>query len=196
MNETSLSLLDRVRKSADSESWDRLVGLYTPLLKRWLGRYEIQHSDADDIVQEVLAAVVNDLPKFQHSQRAGAFRSWLRAILVNRVRGFWRSRKYRPIATGTSGLDKRLQQLQDDASDLSRIWDREHDEQVMKQLMEAVRPQFEPKTWEAFRHQVIDGQRADAVAQQLGMSLSSVYMAKSRVLSALRRESEGLIESL
>lgn len=196
MNETSLSLLDRVRQSADSESWDRLVGLYTPLLKRWLGRYEIQHSDAEDIVQEVLAAVVADLPKFQHSQRTGAFRSWLRTILVNRVRSFWRSRKYRPIATGTSSLDERLNQLQDDTSDLSRIWNREHDEHVIKRLTEAVRPQFEPKTWQAFRRQVIDGERADAVAQELDTSLSSVYMAKSRVLSALRRESEGLIENL
>ena len=44
------------------------------------------------------------------------------------------------------------------------------------------------------RRQVIDGERADVVARELDTSLSSVYMAKSRVLSALRRESEGLVE--
>jgi RNA polymerase sigma-70 factor (ECF subfamily) len=195
MNETSLSLLDRVRQSADSESWRRLVGLYAPLLKRWLGQYEIQHSDAEDIVQDVLAAVVSDLPEFEHNRRTGAFRSWLRTILVHRVRNFWRSRKYRPAATGTSSLDERLDQLEDDASQMSRIWNREHDEYVIRRLTEAVRPQFEPRTWQAFHRQVIDGERADAVARGLGMSLSSVYMAKSRVLSALRRESEGLVES-
>jgi RNA polymerase sigma-70 factor (ECF subfamily) len=78
---------------------------------------------------------------------------------------------------------------------LSRIWNREHDEHVVKRLMESVRTQFEPKTWQAFRRQVIDGERADVVAQELGTSLGSVYMAKSRVLSALRRESEGLVEN-
>ena len=191
---TSLSLLDKLIRQSDSESWTRLVDIYTPLSKRWLARYEIQHSDAEDIVQEVLTAVVSDLPKFQHSQRTGAFRSWLRTILVNRVRNFWRSRKYRPTATGTSSLDERLNQLKDDTSDLSRIWNREHDEHVVKRLMETVQTQFEPKTWQAFRRQVVDGERADVVAQELNTSLSSVYMAKSRVLSALRRESEGLVE--
>ena len=163
-------------------------------MKRWLGRYEIQDSDAEDLIQEVLTAVVTDLPKFQHNERTGAFRSWLRTILVNRVRNFWRSRKRRPVATGTSSLDERLNQLQDDGSELSQIWNREHDEHVVKRLMEQVRPRFESKTWQAFYLQVVDGRRADAVAQQLDASLASVYMAKSRVLSALRRESEGLID--
>ncbi len=86
MNETSLSLLDRIRETSDAESWDRLVALYAPLLKRWVRRYEVQDADADDIVQEVLAALLNELPKFQHNRQTGAFRSWLRTILVNRVR--------------------------------------------------------------------------------------------------------------
>lgn len=196
MNETSLSLLDRVRQSADSESWDRLVRLYAPLMKHWLGRYEIQDSDIDDLVQEVLTTVVTELPKFEHNQRAGAFRSWLRTILVNRVRNFWRSRKQRPIATGTSSLDEQLNQLQDDTSELSQIWNREHDEYLIKRLMQDVQGKFESKTWKAFHRQVVDGQKADVVAQELGDSLASVYMAKSRVLSALRRESKGLIDKI
>ncbi len=196
MNETSLSLLDRIRETSDSESWGRLVSLYRPLLKRWVLRYEVQDSDADDIVQEVLAVVLNDLPTFQHNKRTGAFRSWLRTILVNRVREFWRARKYQPVATGTSSLDEKLNQLQDDASELSQIWNREHDEYVLKRLLKAVQSQFEPKTREAFHRQVVDGQKAERVAQVLEMSTSGVYMAKSRVLSALRRESEGLIDKL
>jgi RNA polymerase sigma-70 factor (ECF subfamily) len=64
----------------------------------------------------------------------------------------------------------------------------------MQQLLEAVRPNFAPQTWQAFRLQVIEGRRADAVARELGLSLSSVYVAKSRILTALRREAEGLIE--
>ena len=48
VEETSLSLLDRVCQETDSESWDRLVELYAPLLKRRLKRYDVQHSDAGD----------------------------------------------------------------------------------------------------------------------------------------------------
>ena len=196
MNETSFSLLDRVRETSDSESWSRLVALYAPLLKRWAGQYEVQDSDADDIVQEVLAVVLTDLPKFQHNQRTGAFRSWLRTILVNRVREFWRARKFQPVATGTSSIDEKLNQLQDDTSEVSQIWNREHNQYVLKRLMKAIQSQFERKTWQAFHRQVVDGQKSERVAQDLKMSTSGVYMAKSRVLSALRRESEGLIDEL
>ena len=194
MEETSLSLLDRIRETSDAESWDRLVALYAPLLKRWLRRYEIQDSDAEDITQEVMAALLNDLPKFRHNEQTGAFRSWLRRILVHRVRRFWRSRDRQPVATGTSSIDEQLNQLQDDTSEVSQIWNREHDKYVLRRLMTSMQSQFEPKTWQAFERQVLHGHKPEIVAGDLEMSMSGVYTAKYRVLNALRRESEGLID--
>jgi len=152
MNEsTSLSLLDRVTNTADSESWDRLVELYVPLMRRWLSQYEVQHSDTDDLIQEVLAVVVQELPQFNHNQQTGAFRNWLRKILVFRLQNLWRSRKYEPQAKGTSSLLEQLHQLEDDGSEVSRFWNADHDQHVVSQLMELVRPRFQTKTWEAFR---------------------------------------------
>ena len=196
MNSTSISLLNRLQQTDDSENWNRLVDLYAPLLRAWLRKYEVQDSDADDLVQEVLATVLKDLPEFEHNQRTGAFRTWLRTILANRVKLFWRSQKYRPLASGTSSLDERLNQLQHGGSEVSQMWNREHDDYVLKRLMKTVETQFEPKTWQAFHRQVVDGERANIVARELDMSLSSVYMAKSRVLSALRRESKGLVDQI
>lgn len=194
MNETSLSLLDRVRSTAGDDAWPRLVEVYSPLLRSWLTRFEIESADADDLVQEVLLAVSRELPAFQHSGRVGAFRNWLRTILVHRVRNFWRSRNYRPVAAGGSTWMEQLQQLEDESSNVSLEWNLEHDRHVMARLLELVRPRFEDKTWEAFRRQMLDGQRADVVATELDMPLNSVYVARSRVLSTLRREAAGLID--
>jgi RNA polymerase sigma-70 factor (ECF subfamily) len=154
----------------------------------------VQDSDADDLTQDVLLVVLRELPRFEHNRRPGAFRRWLRTILVHRVRDFWKRRRRTPTATGATSFHQQLDQLADDASPVSQRWDREHDEHVMQQLLEAVRPGFAPQTWQAFHLQVIEGRRADAVARELGLSLSSVYVAKSRILTALRREAEGLIE--
>ena len=74
MNETSLSLLDRAREAPNDGSWDRLVNVYSPLLRGWLARLGVRPADADDLVQEILFAVSRDLKKFQHSGRNGAFR--------------------------------------------------------------------------------------------------------------------------
>ncbi len=195
MPETSLSLLNRLRRSPESEAWNRLVALYAPLLKAWLRRYDVQDSDADDLVQEVLLAVSKDLDKFNHCGQPGAFRGWLRAILVNRLRNFWRARDRRPHARDSSDLDSRLNQLDDPASELSQIWNREHDQYVLGQLLALVEPHFAPNTWKAFHRVALVGCRADVVAQELEISLNAVFVAKSRVLSRLRLEAEGLIES-
>src|SRR5918997_643845 len=116
MDETSLSLLGRIHQSADRQAWDRLNGLYAPLLARWLRKYDVQTSDVDDLVQEVLMAVARDLKSFEHGGQPGAFRAWLRAILANRLRNFWRARGRRPQARGDADLERRLDQLQDEAS--------------------------------------------------------------------------------
>lgn len=194
MNDTSLSLLDQLRQDPHPAAWGRFVALYEPLLQSWLLRLEVQPSDADDLVQEVLLAVTRELPQFAHAQRAGAFRAWLRRILVNRVRDFWRKRDYRPLAPGTTGFHAQLEQLEDDASHMSQLWDREHDESVMQRLMESVRSRFTPQTWQAFRRLVVDEAPPESVASELGMSVGSVYVAKSRVLSVLRQAAAGLVD--
>lgn len=193
--DTSLSLLDRLRHSNDADLWNQLVTLYSPLLRQWLRAYDVQAADADDLMQEVLTVAVRELPSFRHNEQPGAFRNWLRKTLVNRLRNFWRGRQQETVALGGSSVWERLNQLEDDASQVSSDWNTEHDRAVLSRLIELVRPAFLPKTWEAFRRQMFGGQRADQVAAELEMSLSSVYVARSRVLAALRREATGLIDS-
>jgi RNA polymerase sigma-70 factor (ECF subfamily) len=93
--------------------------LYAPLIRAWLRKYDVQDSDADDLVQDVLLAVSKDLSKFEHAGQPGAFRGWLKAILINRLRKFWRARDRRAQAKRDSDIDARLAQLDDPASEMS-----------------------------------------------------------------------------
>jgi RNA polymerase sigma-70 factor (ECF subfamily) len=110
--ETSISMLERLRDGTDLSSWQRFVDLYMPLIRGWLRHHGLQDTDADDLVQEVLAVLPQELPAFEH-RGAGAFRSWLRTMTVNRLRNFWRARQARPAAIGGSDLDHVLDQLED-----------------------------------------------------------------------------------
>ena len=87
-----------------------------------------------------------------------------------------------------------LDELEAPHSDLSRLWDQQHDQHVARRLMELVQPQFEPATWRAFRRVVLDGVKAAVVATELGMTVNAVLLAKSRVLSRLRQEVQGLTD--
>ena len=194
MLETSLSLLDRLRQSPENEDWSRLIEAYSPLLRAWLMRAEVQSADADDLVQEVLLVVHRELPKFEHNQRRGAFRNWLRQIVVHRLRNFWRSHGRLIAAGNDSQLEEQLKQLEDDGSQLSQRWDREHNLAVARKLLDLIESRFTESTRLVFRRLVVDGADADTVAAETGLSLNAIFTAKSRVLRELRRLGQGLLD--
>jgi RNA polymerase sigma-70 factor (ECF subfamily) len=194
MAPTSASLLERLNDRADSDAWSRMVDLYSPMIRSWLGRCGLAEPDIDDISQTVLSAVVANLPKFQHNGRAGAFRRWLRTITVNSLRDKFRRGRNRSDSPGGSAFLSSLNELEDPESGLSQIWDRFHDEHVARTLLAWAEPEFEPKTWQAFRRQVIEESRPATVAAELEISLNAVVIAKCRVLKRLRELSHGLID--
>lgn len=147
MSDTSVSLLERLQHAPDAEAWQRLVQIYTPLIRHWLQRYALAESDRDDLTQDVMAVVVRRLPQFEHNQRQGAFRNWLRTIVTHRLRDFWRAQRSRPQPTGGSDFLRLLEELEDPDSGLSQLWDREHDRHVAQKVLEQIEPHFEPTTW-------------------------------------------------
>lgn len=190
--DTPRSLLDRLARTPAESDWRRLVVLYQPFIARWLGRAGVSDEDAADLSQEVLAVLVKEVPDFRHAQTTGAFRKWLRTIVVNRTRGYWRTKQTRPKNLDESAV---LAGLEDPSSGLSGEWDREHDTHVARQLLSALEGEFAPTTWMAFRRQVMDGVKAAEVAIELGLSTNAVLVAKSRVLRRFRTEAAGLIDS-
>jgi len=194
MSQTSVSLLERLSDRSDSEAWTRLVELYSPLIRGWLGRYDLVESDVDDLSQTVMAAVVANLPDFRHNSRVGAFRTWLRTITVNSARQKFRMDRNRVGSPGGSAFLASLNELDDPDSGLSQVWDRAHDAHVLRTLLTWAEPEFEAKTWQAFRRQVFDQARPKTVAQDLEMTVNAVLVAKSKVLKRLRELSRGLVD--
>jgi RNA polymerase sigma-70 factor (ECF subfamily) len=191
--ETSVSLLERLRTQPNEALWQRLDDLYRPLIRCWLLRDPALRDVVDDLAQEVMAALVTALPAF-HRERPGSFRRWLRQIAVNRLKGYWRSRRHRPNLLAGPTADSALAKLEDPASELSQQWDQEHDQHVLRRLLELIEPEFPPVSWQAFRRVVFDDARPAEVAAELGIAVSAVYVVKSRILKRLREEGRGLVD--
>jgi RNA polymerase sigma-70 factor (ECF subfamily) len=187
---TSRTLLERLKDQRDTQAWRVWTSVYEPWLRGWLARQGLQPADVDDVLQEVLAAVWRGVPQFVHNGRQGAFRVWLRNLLGNKVCDFFRHK--RPAAEQSPEW---LTQLDDPASELSRQWDQEHNQQLIRRLLGVIQADFEPQTWEVFRLLILEDRPAAEVAQACGMSLSAVYTVKSRVLARLREELGGLVEA-
>jgi RNA polymerase sigma-70 factor (ECF subfamily) len=194
MTDTSDSLLERIRLEADPASWQRLTDLYTPWLRGWLRRYVSPPSAAEELVREVLVLLVRELPRFHDDLRPGAFRRALRTTMVNSLRTFWQVRRARSTTGDASAFENSFEQFADDDSAVSRLWDEEHDRHVVRRLLELMKPEFEPATWQAFHLLVLEGKRTAEVAAELGISTNAVRIAKARIQSRLRQEAEGLID--
>jgi len=192
LNPTSLSLLDRLKAARpESSGWDRLQGVYLPLIRGWLSRVPGLGDEAADVAQEVLLVVVREVPRFDR-RREGSFRAWLRQVTVNQVRNDRRRRRRRPVV-GLDPADGFLERLADPHGDLAREWDRDHDRHVVERLLAVVQSDFHPTTWLAFRRFGVDGEPAAQVAADLGLSENAVILAKSRVLKRLRLEAGDLL---
>jgi RNA polymerase sigma-70 factor (ECF subfamily) len=193
MNETRQSLLLRAQ-TGETDAWKDLTDVYRPLILGWLNHQGVPARDLEDLSQEVLLSVVKNLPGFQHSGQRGAFRTWLRTIVCRRAADYWRAIDADTQARGGSGAAAALQAIADPDSELNRQWDEEHDRYVVHCLLDMVEEEFEPITLQAFRRLAFDGISGAEAAQELGLSVAAVYVAKSRVLARIRQKAEGLID--
>lgn len=192
-NVTSVSLLERIRLGASDESWYEFVTLYNSFIERWLLKQRVQPSDAEDIRQEVLSVVLREIRNFEHNGRTGAFRNWLRTITANRLREFWRSGK-RQRNADDADLEALASMLDDATSELSRIWNNDHDRQMLDHLLLRITKQFKPESVDAFRRVAIQQQPIEEVSSELNLTINAIRIAQSRILRALRKAGEGLID--
>jgi RNA polymerase sigma-70 factor (ECF subfamily) len=192
VNPTSLSLLDRLKVARpDASDWNRLQGIYLPLIQRWLSRVPGLGDEAADLAQEVLIVVFREVPRFDR-RREGSFRAWLRQVTVNKTRNYCRKRQRRPTV-GLNSANGFLEQLADPNGDLARDWDCDHDKHVVEKLLALVQPTVSSTTWAAFQRFGVDGIPANRVAEELSVSENAVILAKSRVLRRLREEAGDLL---
>jgi RNA polymerase sigma-70 factor (ECF subfamily) len=192
-SDTSPSLLRRVL-ACDTEAWQRFVTIYAPLVYDWARTQGVPASDAEDIVQEVLAAVSRSLASFRQGQPGVSFRKWLWGICAHKIKDYYRDLRSRTSAEGGSSAYLRLQQVPDTPPAEETEEGRREISQLRRRAVLQLRGLFEPQVWGAFWRVVVEGDAPAEVARALGVSVWAVYKAKSRVLLRLREELEGLVE--
>jgi len=193
-DDTSLTLLQRAREQ-DGQAWQRLVALYAPLIYRVCRVAGVASHDAADVVQEVLTATSRSLGAFHSDQSGDSFRAWLLTISKNKIRDHFRRRAKSPPAVGGTDMQLLMQQVPqltwESSSDGGQF---DSNSNLMRRAIRLVRRDFAEKTWSAFWKTTIEGCDPQEVAHQLGISRSSVYQAKTRVLRRIREEMKGLLD--
>jgi RNA polymerase sigma-70 factor (ECF subfamily) len=181
---TSSGLLDGVKRH-DPEAWCRLAHLYGPLVYGWCRRAGLQARDAEDVLQEVFLTVAARVGEFRHDRAGDTFRGWLRTITHHKLGDWMRRQAKREKAAGGSEALGRLLAVPDmEATDSEA----EETTALYHRALDAIRAEFEGRTWQAFWRVVVEEQSPADVAADLELTRNAVYIARSRVLRRLREE--------
>ena len=192
LSSTSTSLLRRV-KARDSDAWQRLVNLYGPLVYRWAREAQLQDSDATDVMQEVFQAVSGAIERFRHDRPNDSFRGWLWTITKNKVQDHFRERAEQADARGGTTAQLQIDHIPDLPPEEPSDTGAGAATNLPRESLDLIRSEFKDRTWQAFWRVVVAGDKPADVAEDLGMSVAAVYMARSRVIRRVREELEGLL---
>jgi RNA polymerase sigma-70 factor (ECF subfamily) len=183
---TRHTLIVKLRDPADAGAWREFVTLYQPLVYRLARRRGLQDADAQDLCQEVFRAVAGAIGRYDIDPARGHFRGWLARIARNLLINFLTRRPYRLRGSGSTSVQELLEAQPADDPSATAEFDAEYRRRVFQWAAGLVRGEFAPSTWQAFRLTAIDGRTPADAADELGLSVGAVYVARSRVLARLK----------
>ena len=188
LDTTRPSLLLRIRDAADSEAWEVFDAIYRPMVRRFALAHGIGPADADDVVQQCLAAVAKHIPSFEYDPARGRFKGWLRTLVNNRVRNLFRDRRDRQADTHVFGREQQCEAPPEEV--FERIWLEEHLWHCLRELESEVGKQ----TYLAYRRYVLDQRPIEEVCQELGLSRNNVYTIKWRLTERISVRMKALLD--
>jgi RNA polymerase sigma-70 factor (ECF subfamily) len=186
-------LLERIRDAADAPSWDEFWNRYWPLVFRFAKRRGCSDVTAQDVVQDVMIEVFKGRELFHYDPTKGRFRDWLGGVVRNVVS----TRRQRPAerVRGVGGsAEHGLAEFADPRDPTDDDWKDLFDDAVLAALLDVVRREVSPATYQAFELLAIQGLSGSDVARLTGLSRNAAYLARKRVLARLRELGESYRE--
>ena len=181
---TQKSLILRIRDVSDADAWSHFVEIYGPLVYRYGRRQGLQDADAADLSQTVLTEVAHCIDRFDYDAAIGRFRNWLMVIARYKL-----SRLSKKQARHSGSGDTQMLNLLEQhpaGDDFAEKWESEYRDHLFRWAAEQVRHEVEEGTWLAFWRTAVENRSPADVAEELGIKVGTVYVAKSRVLLRIR----------
>ncbi|HEY2883341.1 MAG TPA: sigma-70 family RNA polymerase sigma factor [Pirellulales bacterium] len=185
--ETRNSLLVRLTDRADQAAWHEFAQIYMPVVYRLALRKGLQHADAEDLAQQVLAAVSKAIDRWQSDPTRAKFRTWLHRIAQNLIiNALSRARPDR--GSGDTRTLEHLVHQPAPGSAESEFVRTEFRREVFRWAADQIRHEFREPTWNAFWRTAVDNQTIEEVARHLQLSCGAIYAARSRIMRRLKEK--------
>jgi RNA polymerase sigma factor (sigma-70 family) len=189
---TRRSLLSRLKRWDDQESWQDFFNTYWKLIYGFARRAGLSDAEAQDVVQDTLIAVARQIPNFKYDPALGSFKSWLFLVTHRRIMDHLRKEYRRGKGRVTQGNTARttlLARIPEPAgSDLDAIWEEEWKQWLFDRALQRVKSKVQPEHFQIFDCYVRKEWPVKEVAQTFGVSSGQVYLIKNRLSTLVAKE--------
>lgn len=182
---TRHSLLLRL-KDRSGDAWQEFLSIYEQALLDFAKRKGLQEADALDLTQEVLAALEKKLPDWELDPDRGKLRGWLFRVAHNMAvdKIVQRTKSPKPFGVlNSSGINDLAAANEQD----SLMFLNDYRRRLLHWAAERIRKRVSESTWQAFWMTAMEGQSAEEVAKELGLTHGNVYAAKFRVTARIQK---------
>lgn len=187
---TRRSLLSRLRDAGDDTSWRTFFETYWRLIYNMARKSGLADDAAQEVVQETVISVARKMPEFHYDPKVGSFKKWLLVITRRRIydhlRRVYRSLPHAHFADGSRAKEEVASTPSPDAA-MEEVWEEEWRHNIFQAALTRVRQRVNPKHYQVFDYNVLQNLRATDVGRMLGLNVAQVYLAKHRVIVALKR---------
>lgn len=190
-NTTRVTLLHRLHQDPNDQlSWAEFVRVYGPAIRGWLAHWGLQEADAQDVAQNVLLRLTAKLPQFKYDPNK-SFRAWLKTLTHHAWHDFITEASQRTRGSGDTSVLDHLQSLEA-REDLATRVEATFDKELLEIALLRAKERVAATTWQAFKLTALEGVAPQTVADQLGLRVSQVYLAKHRLQKLLQEELRAL----
>ena len=183
-SETQSSLLQRLRDGNAAMAWDEFFQRYWRLIFVAASRRGCSDHTAEEIVQDVMLTVFQQRDTFRYDPARGRFRDWLGKVVSNAVAQHRRRPAQRIRARGGDDTQDFTELRADDLA-TDAAWEAAYEEGMLAVLLDVVRREVAPETFQAFELLTLHEFSGTRVAGITGLSRNAVYLARKRVLKRL-----------
>jgi RNA polymerase sigma factor (sigma-70 family) len=184
-SDTRATLLERLRGGSDALVWGEFFDRYWRLIHASARRRGCSEHTAEEIVQDVMLAIFEKRDVFRYDPAQGRFRDWLAGVVRNKVA----QRRRRPddrIRGQGGDLAGELLEREADGVQPDDHWEAAFEEALLVALLELVRREVNPRTYQAFELSTLQEMSGAEVAKITGQSRNAVYLARRKVFSRLK----------
>jgi RNA polymerase sigma factor (sigma-70 family) len=193
---TRRSLVDRLANWDDRRHWQEFFDSYWKLIYSAARKSGLTDVEAQEVVQETIVTVAKNVGKLRYDPAVGSFKGWLLQITRWRIADQFRKRQpseTRRVRSPDDRATATIERVPDSQGpDFDELWEREWQQNLFQAAIGRVKKKVDPKQYQIFDCYVRKEWPAQKVAQQLGVSVGQVYLARHRISALLKKEIRNL----